>query len=201
MGKRLQSSRISLHEFPLCSYSLFVAQPCHGFCSNKENQSRNEEQVTVQEAVTSLNRTEKLLHSRQFGRGRSEQTHIRFGPKRHHPRNSRSGIRGAGSQLHDQRKPHHRHQAAIRAHGRNADRPGRLRIRPSDRHQRTADYRCDGHDRRIPKRHTDRSRRDFRIDGGDLSRPTQHLLSGLHHTNRNNRARGESSAQHRPERV
>jgi len=66
----------------------------------------------------------------------------------------------------------------------------------------TADYRCDGHDRRIPKRHTDRSRRDFRIDGGDLSRPTQHLLSGLHHTNRNNRARGgESSAQHRPERV
>ncbi len=29
--------------------------------------------------------------------------------------------------MHDQRKPHHRHQAAIRAHGRNADRPGRLR--------------------------------------------------------------------------
>lgn len=40
----------------------------------------------------------------------------------------------------------------IRAHGRNADRPGRLRIRPSDRHQRTADYRCDGHDRKDPKK-------------------------------------------------
>ncbi len=178
-----------------------LLSPATGFAQTKRI-NLELKNVTVQEAVTSLNRTENysiLVSSDEVDLNKRISVSAQ---KRHHPRNSRSGIRGAGSQLHDQRKPHHRHQAAIRAHGRNADRPGRLRIRPSDRHQRTADYRCDGHDRRIPKRHTDRSRRDFRIDGGDLSRPTQHLLSGLHHTNRNNRARGgESSAQHRPERV
>lgn len=178
-----------------------LLSPATGFAQTKRI-NLELKNVTVQEAVTSLNRTENysiLVSSDEVDLNKRISVSAQNATIRRILDQVFAG-QEVNCTINGNRIIVTKRQS--RAHGRNADRPGRLRIRPSDRHQRTADYRCDGHDRRIPKRHTDRSRRDFRIDGGDLSRPTQHLLSGLHHTNRNNRARGgESSAQHRPERV